>query len=234
MVQVNLSHRASSGKRGWPSFLLLFLLLVLGLGAVSCVRSPDAPQPSTLTYEGPQTYTLKPGDTLPGTDIRYLGVETEGAAFTIAGEKAFKQKADSLNWSGESAPGVSLVLRLRIIWFTKDQLYAAGTARVTISDVAPQAGQVPAEAPLTYQMPVAYGLAVHATAPGAGLIYEGKSAEGARFSGLEGYPYRQVGDSVRWEGQLRPNVAVRHDLRVVQFDNAAVRLAGVVHLWITR
>mgnify|MGYP005837285135 CR=1 FL=1 len=211
-------------------FLVPGLLLLTLLG---CFWRKATPQTTTLTYQGPQTYTLRPGDWLPGTDVRYVGRSADGAEFLIGGQKALKQKADSLNWSGSPAAGVWLDLRLRIIWFTDEALYTAGTVKVAVSDPAPAAGEISTRAPLSYQVPATYGLPVGQTAPGTTLAYEGRSAEGGKFTGVEGYPFRQPGDSLRWEGWLRPNVALRLDLRVAQYDDRAARLAGLAHLWIS-
>ena len=229
--------RAASSPRSplslWRLTLPALALSLLLPALMGCLRNPTVTQTSTLTYEGPQTYTLKPGDLLPGTDIRYLRQSSEGAEFAIGDQRAVKQKADSLNWSGSPTEGVKLDLRLRIVWFTQDALYAAGTARVAVSDIRPQAAEVPTEAPMTYQMPVTYALQRGSAVPGTTLTYEGQAAEGARFAGIEGYPYRQPGDSVSWQGQLRPNVAVREDLRLLHYDERSARLVGVVHLWVT-
>lgn len=210
-----------------PVVALLFLAVLLG-----CLRGPGA-QPGTLTYEGPQTYTLKPGDWLPGTDIRYMRKTDSGAEFVIAGQRALKKAADSLNWSGSPAGGVKLDLRTRIIWIGDEEVRVLGTVKVVVSDVAPQPGEANTKAPLSYETPVAYGLKVGAKVPGTLVTYEGKGSDGARFSGVEGYPHRQIGDSLVWEGRLRANVALRVVLRVVQFSEESARLAGVAHLWIS-
>jgi hypothetical protein len=206
----------------------LFLLSLAG-----CALRSESLEPGALSFQGPQAYTLEPGEYLPGTDVRYMGKSDDGAEFTIAGQRAVKQKADSLNWSGSPAEGVRLELRLRVVWYTESALYAAGTARLVVRDVSAQAGQIPGSGALSYQMPVAYTLPLNEAVAGTGLRYEGKSAEGARFAGVEGYPYRQTGDSVRWEGYLRPNVAVRQDLRLLQYDEQSARVGGIAHLWVT-
>ncbi|MDI7278222.1 MAG: hypothetical protein QME94_19770 [Anaerolineae bacterium] len=215
----------------WP-IPALMLTAALLLSAVAGCGSGRV-EPGALAFEGPQAYTLKPGDNLPGTDVRFVGRSGDGAEFLIGEQRTVKQKADSLNWSGSPAEGVRLELRLRIVWYTESSLYAAGTARLVVSDVAAQAGQVPGAGALSYQMPAAFTLPLKSTVTGTGLSYEGKSAEGAMFAGIEGYPYRQTGDSLRWEGYLRPNVAVRQDLRLLQYDDRSARLGGVAHLWVT-
>ena len=211
---------------------VVFALSLLLTGMAACSQGTAAPQSTTLTYEGPQTYTLKPGDWVPGTDIRYIQQTAEGARFLIADQPSVKQKADSLDWTGSPAAGVRLEQHLRIVWFTQQALYAAGTFKVEISDVAPHPGAAFAEAPLSFQAPVTYRLAVGGRAPGTGLSYEGKTADGAKFGGIEGYPYRKAADSLSWEGQLRPNVALRLDLRVLEYDEQAAQVGGIAHLWI--
>ena len=235
MTRISSTAAASGGPRllRWRRLLPLLTLSLLLLLLPGCTLGPGAPQPGTLNYEGPQTYTLKPGELLPGTDVRYVGQADGAARFLIGGQQADKQELDSLFWSGSPMPGVNLDLRLRVLWFTHSEVHVAGTVRVNLSGVEPRPGAVPDQAPLRYQVPVAYGLAAGATAPGAGLTYEGKAPEGARFGGVEGYAFRQVGDSLRWEGYLRDRVAVRHVVRLVQFDEKTARLAGTVQLWIT-
>lgn len=227
---IQSTHRRSHSSLRFAVLALVAGLLLLGL--VACLRAPATELPSTLTYEGPQAYTLKPGDLLPGTNIRYVRRTNDGAEFLIGDQPAIKQKADSLNGSGPLGDGVQLDLRLRIIWFTDQALYTAGTAKLTVRDTAPQAGGF-TEAPLSYQMPVAYTLRKQGTVPGTGLSYEGKTQEGAQFAGIEGYPYRQLGDSLRWQGRLRPNVALRLDLRVLEYDDNVARVGGIAHLYIT-
>lgn len=226
--------RADTPRSTRPSLRTSGLILALSLllaGLAGCLPRPSATPPGTLSYEGPQAYTLKPGDLLPATDIRYVGRTSEGAEFSIGGQRAIKQKADSLFWSGAAAAGVKLDLRLRVVWFTDQALYTAGTAKVTISDLAPQPG-TPAQGPLAYDLPVVYALPLHAAAPGTTLSYEGKATEGAQFGGVEGVPYRQMGDSVRWEGQVRSNVSLRLDVRVLQYDEGSARVGGTAHLWV--
>ncbi|MGQ9683283.1 MAG: hypothetical protein ACUVX9_12140 [Anaerolineae bacterium] len=233
-----MSSRTRAGARGLRGerrrrhLLLLWLSLLLLLFS-ACRRGSGTPQPGMLTYEGPQMYTLKPGEVLPGTSIRYLGPAGGMARFEIAGQQADKQKLDSLFWSGSPVSGVTIDLRLRVLWFTDAEVHVAGTAKVSLTGTDPRPGPFPEQAPLRYQMPVAYSILVGETAPGTGLTYEGKTAEGARFGGLEGYAYRQVGDSLRWEGTLRDRVAVRQDVRLLQYDDKTARLAGTVQLWMT-
>ncbi len=225
-------HTPSHRYSGLHLLLLLLVLALPAAGLAGCSARADAP-PGTLVYDSPQTYSLQAGDVLPGTDIRYIGPGDEGAEFDIGGERAVKQKADSLRWSGSPADGVRLDLQLRIVWYTQDALYAAGTGRLTVCDVAPQAGLPPAEAPLVFQAPVAHRVALGETVPGTTLSYEGQDEAGARFGGLEGYALRCIGDSVIWEGQLRPGAMIRQELRLVQYAAESAHLVGVARIWVT-
>ncbi len=69
--------------------------------------------------------------------------------------------------------------------------------------------------------------------PGTPFIYEGKTVDGAKFSGVEGFPYRATGDSLFWSGRLRGNVTASYEMRVASVNEERVRLIGIAELWIT-
>ena len=61
------------------------------------------------------------------------------------------------------------------------------------------------------------------------LGYVGSTERGGEISGLPSgdYPYRKVGDSVKWSGQLRPDIGVTYNLRMVNFASGSAQLGGV-------
>lgn len=211
--------------------LLASLALLLGVCG-ACLRRPG--QESTeITYNLPTAMTVALGDSLPGTDICYQGMTEEGVRVTIGGQEALKRKGDSLDWKGELAPDIQADLDLRVVWFTEQEMHVAGTVKVEIEGIEPQATPIDTDAyPIEYTGPVAYGLAKDAKVPGSLITYEEHTEEGAKLGGTGGYPYRQTGDSVFWEGKLRDDVLIKLDLRVVQYDERGLRLAGLVHVWI--
>jgi hypothetical protein len=69
---------------------------------------------------------------------------------------------------------------------------------------------------------------------GLGIGYGGKTEQGAQLTGIDGYAYRQVGDSVDWEGQVRANVWLRANLRVTEITETRLKLAGTGEIWINQ
>ena len=119
-----------------------------------------------------------------------------------------------------------------MLWYTKDTLYLVGSATVVVDDPVPTSGPIATTSPISFGGPVAYGVRKGGTIPGTPLVYLGKAEEGAELGGLSEYPYRMAGDSIVWEGRLRDGVNSRAELRVVQYDRGALRVAGIVTLWV--
>lgn len=213
-------------------WLLVACLCALLLPALAACTLKASEHPDRLTYRLPTTLTIAVGQTLPGTEIRYLRMSDKGAHVLIKGQEAIKRQGDSLNWRGQPLPGVDVDLQLRIIWYNEQELRVVGTAKVVIQGVQPRLAVIATSSDMHYVGPVAYSLGRGAVIPGSTLSYEGKTEEGIKLGGIEGYPFRQVGDSISWEGLLRDGVYLRLDLRVVQFDERGLRVAGIANLWL--
>lgn len=206
--------------------MLLLTLLLSG----ACKSKPPSAE---LSYTAPFEIGITAGNTIPGTDVQYRGVTDGMAEVIIKGQRALKQKADSLSWKGEVREGVMLDLDLRVLWFDETTLHVGKTAKVTIADPQVQAAELPETAPLTFgNAPVAYTVKKGETIPGTLLTYEGKTEEGARLGGTEDYPYRKVGDSIVWSGKLKENVWLRLDVRVGVYTDDTLTVAGLASLWI--
>lgn len=201
--------------------------------------TPEAsptPQGDTITFTT-LTYrtSLTEGGLIPGTTIAYIGRNEELYEVTIDGLTAMKQPADSLNWKGLVAPGVVGLYTLRLLSDFTGNAYAAGRVDLTILNPFPielpnsQQFATPLhynEIVIQYYVPVGYAI------PGTTLVYKGRTDVGAELSGTSSYPYVGQGDSLRWTGQLRENVAVRYDLRVVSIQDEGMRVLGTAELWI--
>jgi hypothetical protein len=231
----------------------LFVLVgILGLSALACaLPSFDSPTPAptvtpsgdTLSFTNPAfAMNLEPGDSVPGTGLRYLGREGDAYRVTIDGLEALKRTGDSFIWDGVIAPGVHATYNLRLTTAVFGPLPVAGPVTLTIfyPEPTPLGSLPPLEEALTYRNTVlTYLVPVGENVPGANLVYEGSETQGdgsgtrlARFSGLSGYPLRAVGDSLTWTGTLRPNVYVQYNLRLLNINENSVRLAGTADLWI--
>ncbi|MBC7237480.1 MAG: hypothetical protein H5T69_16685 [Chloroflexi bacterium] len=210
--------------RFFPAVCLILLL-------TGCLLGSSKPS-SELVYKLPTRITLDVGETLPGTDIRYVNMGEDGAHLLIHGRPALKRKGDSLDWSGQMREGVKVDLRLRIVWFNNAQLQLLGTATVTVSNPQPRRATISTSSPIEYGGPVVYGVDRGAKIPGTTLTYEAKTDEGAKLGNTDAYPYRKIGDSIFWEGVLRDGVYLRLDVRVLQYDERHLRLGGLATIWI--
>lgn len=212
------------------SIFLIFVCLSLPFALAGCLReSPKQPNP--LTYNLPTKLTITAGETLPGTDITYNHQAEDGAQLTIGGQEALKRKGDSLTASFNPRSGSSVELELRIAWFTDEELHLVGTAKSSIEDVNPVPGTISTSAPIQFSGPVAYGIAKGAVIPGSTIVFEEKTDEGVKLGGIEGYPYRKVGDSISWEGTLRDDIYARLNLRVLQASDSSLHVGGMATLW---
>lgn len=181
--------------------------------------------------------TLSPGETVPESQIRYIGREESTYLVTIDGTDARKRVGDSLNWRGTIAPGVSAVYKLRILpTFSDSELLTLGSVEINILNPKPVEILDPgADASATIHLEnveIDYTVGLGSAIPGTPYVFEGKTDDGAIFNGLDDYPYRDLGDSLLWNGRLRGNVTVRYDMRVASIKEEEVRLLGIGELWI--
>jgi hypothetical protein len=216
-------------KRRLRIFITLGLLLV---GMASC--GPGSGKgPVKLTYTAPVEIGVKTGENLPGTSIRYVGKSEKGAEVLIAGQHAFKQKGDSLDWKGNPVEGVSADLSLRVLWFTEDTLHLVGTGTVVVQQPNPQPASIQTDWPLKFtNAPVTYGVDRNEYIPGTTIEYLGEEEEGAHLGGIDGYPYRKGADSILWDGKLRENVYLRLSVRVLYIGENSLRVGGTANIWI--
>ena len=211
----------------------MITLVVLGLllsFLPACQRQPEG-GPLELIYTAPFETGIERGSDLPGTGIRYLGLSDKGAEILIDDQTAFKQKGDSLGWKGNPVGNVDLNLSLRVLWVTEETLYVGGTARATVRDPMPEAASIPTEPPVKYSSaPVTYQVKKGDYIPGTLVKYVGKHEEGIELSGVEGYPYRKLGDSVVWEGKLLEGVFLQLNVRVLFIAADFINVTGTAAL----
>jgi hypothetical protein len=209
----------------------IIVAAMITLSMTACARQLPT---GTMEYSTAFERSIPAGQTLPGTDIKYIGKTEEGAQMSIGGQTAIKRTLDSLAWHGDVAPGVNIDYSLRVLTFDAQSLDAGGTAKVVITNAAPQAvssTSLPNDA-LTFKGVVSYNVPKGKTIPGTTIIYEGKTPDGAQLGGIEGYAFRQEADSILWTGQLADKVFLGLDLRVVLFTDSSLRTTGTATLFI--
>jgi hypothetical protein len=218
------------GRTGKWFLLVTFALMLLTL--LGTCRSGSRNTDQTLGYTSPVEISIARGEMLPGTDIQYIGRSDEGAQVLIGGQPALKKAGDSLNWKGNPVDGVAADLNLRVVLITEDKLHVAGTAEIAITDPEPQPGPANESAPIHYKLPVAHRVKKGAAIPGTPFIYAGKTDQGALLGNMEGYPYREIGDSIAWQAQLKEHVWLELNLRTGPFSDRTISVAGTADLWI--
>lgn len=212
----------------WLVTTALFFLI-----GCSALPLPGAPTPvNTITYDTPVTFNIKAGSLLPGTSIAYQGKSDTGSAkVMLDGLLAPKQTADSVDWNGTLSTNVTSKLALRVAMFDEQSITLAGTAHIQIVNIDIKPGGTAGKTLIEFLMPVVtYQLDRNKSVPGTNLAYAGSTPDGAQFTGVEGYPYRKQFDSLQYVGHLTPKVYLRLDLRVLNFSDSSVTLAGPARL----
>jgi hypothetical protein len=223
---VALARRAIRATGGWRFGVVALGLLVL---LVTCVPTRGG-QAGDLHYRGPVEIGIPRGEFLAGTPIQYLDRTEEGALVSIEGQQARKRIGDSLNWVYNPSDGIAVDLNLRVMLITEDKLHVLGTAKVTVVEPAPRPAVVDGSAHVRYKMPVDYHLKKGQTIPGTTILYLGETEKGAHLGNVEGYPYRELGDSIVWSGQLREDLWLELDLRTALISENALNVAGIAEL----
>jgi hypothetical protein len=187
-----------------------------------------------LVYSGPTEQTVKMGEGIPGSNIRYVGYSDRGIEVLINDQRALKKQGDSLDWQGSPVPGAEVSMSQRILLANESRLQTLGAVEVTVRDPRPELALFPGQTPYTYKVAVTHTVRKGDAIPGTLITYEAKAEEGAQFGNLSGYPYRKLGDSVVWTGQLRTGVYLDATYRVVAYTDDFVTLGAIATLALTQ
>lgn len=228
---------------GIPESLQEIPNLLEDLGLPDLSQFTDIPQLDDLpllnapagaqAFRGPTERRLDVGQRIPGTDIELVAVRDEEAEFRIAGLRSIRVAGDSLDFDGDWAglSGVSYSLRLRIYRVNESSVRVAGVQQLLVRDVEPTLGTINPDAE-TLSFPYTVSAGVDQRLPGLTYGYAGQDDSGARIIGLPGdeYPYRKLGDSIRWRGFLRGDIPVEYNLRVLYYSEDGLRVGGAAHI----
>ncbi len=189
--------------------------------------------PNAIAFAGPTERRLAIGDRIPGTDIQLVAIGQQGPEFRIAGLRSVRAVGDSLDFDGDwpGIQGVRYSLRLRIYRVGEDSVRVAGVHRLVVEGIQPQAMPV-ALSGTVLKVPYTGSARVGETLKGLTYGYGGQEERGARVTGIpqEEYPYRKVGDSLRWSGYLRPDIPIEYNLRVAFVGQERFQVVGVASL----
>ena len=210
----------------------LVLIAIVTLSVSACAQQLPS---GAMEYSTAFEREIPAGQSLPGTDIQYLGKTDQGAQMSIGGQAALKRALDSLTWRGEPVPGVSADYDLRIISFDDKVLQTGGTAKVVVSNAKAEAvspASLPKDA-LTFKGVVTYRVPKGKTIPGTTITYDGKTSDGAKLGGIEGYAFRKEADSIAWVGKLSDKCFLQLDLRLLAYTDSAMQVTGTATLYLT-
>ena len=225
---------------------ILTVLLLTGCDLIPSVgktTTPTSAESATdkVVLVAPFRAVLDQGEGVPGARLEYIGQDDDGIHVRIDGQDAYKKTGDSFNWfgpalvdaDGNSAAGVELDFKLRVVGVVLDVFQAWGEVDIIVSEPIPVAADLPEDAPLQFSAAVVdYTVARGDTIPGTTLAYLGSTDKGAEFGGLEDYAYREVADSLDWSGQVRSNVYMDLSMRIRAIDDQDVSLLGTATVWI--
>jgi hypothetical protein len=232
--------------KSFGGFLLILFMTALactipGTGSETPAATPTPGGDSTTFLIPAYTYTLEPGDTVPGSQLQYIGKTGDLFDVKIDGETAQKRVGDSFIWNGIVAPSVFAKYNLRLAPDFLGPLPVAGPVEVTVLNPVPTPLNEMPGWPNAIQynnIVLAHSVPAGWVIPGTTLVYEGVSTQGeiesAQLSGLLGHPLFALGDSITWTGSLLENVAIRYTFRVVNFSENSLQLGGTAELLVNR
>ncbi len=85
-----------------------------------------------MEFAAPVTYTLAKNQTLPGSNVSFVGATTDAAQFAGLDGFPYRKQLDSLEYNGRVLPKAFLKLDLRLVSFSNDGAVLGGTANVKI------------------------------------------------------------------------------------------------------
>ncbi len=230
--------RLSPGRIMRPQTLLLALCALLFTlagcsgqlsGGVIVGNTPSAAK--TITYDGAINLSIKNGQPLAGTGLGYQGKSADGRALLLVnGLQAPKQTLDSLNYKGTPVPGVVLELTTRVGTYDQNGVNLIGTIHLEIQDPQLNANPSQGDQLTAFAIPVQYNVSLNDVVPGTLIQDLGQTPDGAKFSNVGEFPYRQQFDSVVWNGHLRDKVGLRLDLRLISASEDKAALAGTAQI----
>ncbi len=214
---------------------MLAAMFALGLTLSGCSLNPLASStplpPNTLVYDAPVSLTIKNGTALPGTAIAYGGKTDTGAGqVLIAGLAAPKQTGDTVDWQGSPVSDVTIDLSTRVATFDQQSITLVGTAHIVIKNVSVKPGGSAGTVLMEFNAPVTASLQKNEFIPGSNIAYGGSTAEGAKFLGVDGYPYRKTLDSLQYVGRINSKVFLELNLRVTSYSDTSVLLVGTADI----
>lgn len=91
---------------------------------------PDKP---AFEYKVAVSYTVRKGETVPGTLLSYKGKAEDGAEFAGVSGYPYRKMGDSLAWAGRLRDNVYLDMTLRVAAYTEEFVTLGGLATIGLT-----------------------------------------------------------------------------------------------------
>ena len=96
------------------------------------VQPGGTPGTALLDLNAPVSFSLKNGETIPGTLVTYGGSSTNGAQFLGVEGYQYRKQFDSLQYVARLTPQVYLKFDLRVLSFSESGAVVGGTVNIRI------------------------------------------------------------------------------------------------------
>lgn len=100
--------------------------------SVAPVATASIPVENRIELSFPVTWGLAPGEVIPGTTLRYVGMQERGAEFAGLGDGVFPfhKVGDSLRWRGNLRSDLPAEYQLRVLAYGSDSARVGGIVSV--------------------------------------------------------------------------------------------------------
>jgi hypothetical protein len=96
------------------------------------VQPGGTPGPALIEFGAPVTFSLKPNEIVPGTNLAYAGATTNGAQFLGLEGYPYRKQLDSLQYVGRLNQKVFLRFDLRVVNYSDTNVVLGGTANIRV------------------------------------------------------------------------------------------------------
>jgi hypothetical protein len=183
---------------------LITLAAIVTLTMSACTQQLSS---GAMEYSTAFDHSIPAGQSLPGTDIKYLGKTEQGAQMSIGGQTTLKRTLDSLAWRGGTVPGVNVDYNLRIVAFDDKVLQAGDSQGRHRQCPGGRVAFVIAQDALMFRVwsiTIAAGQTIH-------RIVRRQNTDGAKLGGMKDF---ERADLIAWFGKLSDKCFL-HRLRLV-------------------
>jgi hypothetical protein len=111
-------------------------ITLIGTGHIeitnATIKPGGAPGTVQMEFNAPVTFSLNKNDSIPGSNVTYVGSTSDGAQFLGIEGYPYRKPLDSLQYVGRIGSKAFLRLDLRVTSFSDSSVLLVGTANIKI------------------------------------------------------------------------------------------------------